>query len=84
MTLHLRPDVSTAHTENGLVLLDERTGRYWQLNPSGACTFTSLIDGGTEHAIQALVERFGISVDQASADVAALEDALRQAGLVTA
>ncbi|HEV7451226.1 MAG TPA: hypothetical protein VGO16_07530 [Pseudonocardiaceae bacterium] len=32
MTLQLRADVSTADTDDGLVLLDERAGRYWQLN----------------------------------------------------
>lgn len=32
MPLRLRPDIATANTDDGLILLDERTGRYWQLS----------------------------------------------------
>ncbi|MBB4929974.1 hypothetical protein F4561_000794 [Lipingzhangella halophila] len=31
MPLTLRPDVSTVPTDDGMVLLDERAGRYYQL-----------------------------------------------------
>lgn len=36
MLLRLRPDVSVTSTAAGIVLLDERSGRYWQLNRSGS------------------------------------------------
>jgi hypothetical protein len=34
MTMQLRADLFTAYTNDGMVLLDERAGRYWQLNPT--------------------------------------------------
>ncbi len=47
MTLTLKPDVTATDTEDGLVLLDQRSGRYWQLNRSGATTLRLLLDGHT-------------------------------------
>ncbi len=47
MTLALKPDVTATDTEDGLVLLDQRSGRYWQLNRSGATTLRLLLDGHT-------------------------------------
>ncbi|WTW32198.1 lasso peptide biosynthesis PqqD family chaperone [Streptomyces purpurascens] len=41
----LRPDVTACATGDGMVLLDERTGRYWQLNSTGALAVTALLDG---------------------------------------
>jgi hypothetical protein len=45
MTMTLRPDISTTNTDDGMVLLDERTGRYFQLNPSGALILDALVNG---------------------------------------
>lgn len=84
MRLQFRSDVSTADTEYGTVPLDERSGRYWQLNATGALVVRKLIAGGTEsEAITALVEEFEVDESQAREDVVTLLAGLRSAGLVT-
>jgi hypothetical protein len=49
MALRLRSEVTATDTEDGLVLLDERSGRYFQLNQSGT-TVLRLLLGGHTHA----------------------------------
>jgi hypothetical protein len=84
MTLQLRADVTTADTDDGTVLLDERAGRYWQLNPTGALVLQLLLDGVAPHQVaQTLADRHAVSTELAAADVAALLERLRTAGLVT-
>lgn len=84
MTVQLRVDVSTADTGDGAVLLDERAGRYWQLNLTGAAVLRLLLEGTAVHQIaQILADRYPVSPEQAAADVAALLERLRVAGLVT-
>jgi hypothetical protein len=84
MTLHLRADVTTTDTDDGMVLLDERLGRYWQLNLTGAFVVQLLLDGATVHQVgQILAERYPVSIEQAFADVTALLARLRTARLVT-
>jgi len=83
MTVRLRTEVSTADTDDGLVLLDERAGRYWQLNPTGALVLRLLLDGVTpQRAAQTLADRHPVSTEQAAADVAALLERLHTAGLI--
>jgi hypothetical protein len=83
MTVRLRADVSTADTDEGLVLLDERAGRYWQLNPTGALVLRLLLEGMNPHqTAQILADRHPVSIEQAAADVAALLERLHTAGLV--
>ncbi|MGH3972875.1 MAG: lasso peptide biosynthesis PqqD family chaperone [Pseudonocardiaceae bacterium] len=83
MTVQLRADVSTVDTDDGVVLLDERAGRYWQLNPTGALVLRLLLDGAAPHqAAQTLADRHTVSMEQAAADVTALLERLRTAGLV--
>ncbi|MBV8543037.1 MAG: lasso peptide biosynthesis PqqD family chaperone [Pseudonocardiales bacterium] len=82
--MRLRTDVSTADTDDGAVLLDERAGRYWQLNPTGALVLRLLLEGTAPHRVaQALAERHTVGTERAAADVAALLRHLRTAGLVT-
>jgi Coenzyme PQQ synthesis protein D (PqqD) len=84
MGLQFRSDVSTADTEYGTVLLDERSGCYWQLNPTGVLVVRTLLAGGTPtQAVTALTEEFDVDKPQAMQDVTALVDQLRSAGLVT-
>ena len=84
MSLTLRHGVSTATTDDGIVLLNEKSGRYWQLNQSGSTTLRSLLDGNSPaQAAQNLANTYGIPVAQAAADVDALLIALRTATLVT-
>ncbi|MFF3286402.1 lasso peptide biosynthesis PqqD family chaperone [Streptomyces sp. NPDC003023] len=82
MALRFGADVSTAETDYGTVLLDERSGTYWELNPSGTVVIKTLLNGGDEAAaIDALVGEFDIDRDQAANDVAALVQDLRTTGL---
>ena len=83
MTLNLRDGVSAADTDYGIALLDEDSGEYWNLNPTGALVLRTLLQGGTStDAAQALVERYDIDADSASRDVQDLLDGLYSAGLV--
>jgi len=84
VTVRLQADVSTVDTDDGMVLLDERAGRYWQLNRTGAVVLRLLLDGATSGEVgQALAERQPVNIEQAGADVADLVQRLRAAGLVT-
>ncbi|TDD08604.1 lasso peptide biosynthesis PqqD family chaperone [Saccharopolyspora karakumensis] len=81
--MQLSTHVSTTETEYGTVLLDERSGQYWQLNPTGALVARTLLSGGGEEdAITALAAEFDVDRDQAARDVAALLSELHDCGLV--
>ncbi|MEH1166909.1 lasso peptide biosynthesis PqqD family chaperone [Micromonospora sp. CPCC 205539] len=83
MTIALAPEVTSAETSNGLVLLDQRSGRYWQLNGTGAVTVRMLLDGRTPDGVAAaLRERFPDSARRVEADVNSLVGALLDARLV--
>ncbi|MEH6376421.1 lasso peptide biosynthesis PqqD family chaperone [Streptomyces sp. KLMMK] len=83
MNLTLRRDVSATDTEDGMVLLDEQSGSYWQLNSTAALILRSLLDGTPEQAAQVLTERYpAVSAERAATDVAALIDSLSTARLV--
>lgn len=84
MTVRLRADVSTADTDDGVVLLDERSGRYWQFNPTGGLVLRLLLEGASARRVaQTLADRHAVSIEQAAADVAALLQRLHTAGLVS-
>lgn len=77
------PDLSTTDTEDGMVLLNERTGRYWTLNATGATVVRLLIAGETaEDAISRLSERYPSARARIADDVAALLRSLRDAEVV--
>ncbi|MEU7741381.1 lasso peptide biosynthesis PqqD family chaperone [Nonomuraea sp. NPDC049158] len=84
MPFSLRGDVSAAHSTDGLVLLDERAGRYWQLNATATLVLRALLCGASpgEVARRLTGDHPGLSVEQADRDVADLLTALRRAGLV--
>ncbi|ANP50159.1 hypothetical protein J2Z21_001128 [Streptomyces griseochromogenes] len=83
MTLRLHDHVSTTETEYGVVALDQRTGRYWQLTASAAVVVTALARGATaEEAAKALTDRYDVDAERARGDVEALIGSLRSAGLV--
>lgn len=67
-----------------MVLLDERAGRYWQLNRSGALVVQTLLDGDTPgHAARRLAATGPVSHERATADVTALLAHLAKERLVT-
>ncbi|GAA3347152.1 hypothetical protein GCM10020358_60820 [Amorphoplanes nipponensis] len=85
MSTVINESVSIAETDHGVVLLDERTGRYWQLNRSGAVVLRELLAGRTPRdAGAALAGAFPVSPEQAEADAHALLGRLREAGLLAA
>jgi hypothetical protein len=83
MTLKLRNGVSSADTDYGIVLLDEDSGEYWNLNPTAAVALRTLLHGGNRtQAAQELTEQFAVDADTANHDVEDLVDGLQSAGLV--
>jgi hypothetical protein len=81
--LKLRNGVSTADTEYGTTLLDEHSGEYWNLNPTGALILRTLLGGGTpEQAVRALTADYEVSEEAARRDVTELVGGLRSARLV--
>jgi hypothetical protein len=83
MTLKLRDGVSAADTDYGIALLDEDSGEYWNLNPTGALALRTLLDGGTPaQAVQELTEEYAVDAATATRDVEDLVGGLRSAGLV--
>ncbi|WP_326686305.1 MULTISPECIES: lasso peptide biosynthesis PqqD family chaperone [unclassified Streptomyces] len=84
MTYALPPDVIATRTEDGMVLLQETTGRYWMLNGTGAAVVQLLTEGKTVPAIVAeLGTHFGQDPERVAADVRALLEQLGRARLVT-
>jgi hypothetical protein len=83
MTMRLRAGVSSAETDYGIMLLDEDSGRYWNLNPTAAVVLRTLLDGGTpDQAAGEISERYAVEAATAGRDVRELLDGLRAAGLV--
>jgi hypothetical protein len=84
MPLRFGADISTAETDYGTVLLDERAGIYWELNPTATLVVRTLLDGGEEaDAVAALVREFDIDETHALRDVEALVRQLRGSGLAS-
>ncbi|MFD7236398.1 lasso peptide biosynthesis PqqD family chaperone [Streptomyces syringium] len=84
MSLTLRHDVCATDTEDGMVLLDEVTGRYWQLNGTAALILRTLLGGAAlPDAACGLREAYPqLTVERARSDTAALIRALSEARLV--
>jgi len=83
MTLKLRDGVSAADTDDGMALLDEDSGQYWNLNPTAALALRTLLDGGTAaQAVQELTRQYAVDADSAGQDVEDLVGELHSAGLV--
>jgi hypothetical protein len=81
--MRLRDGVSSADTEYGIMLLDESSGQYWNLNPTAAVILRTLLDGGTPaEAVRQVTEQYAVDADTADRDVRELVDRLRSAGLV--
>jgi Coenzyme PQQ synthesis protein D (PqqD) len=83
MPLRLRDGVSAADTDYGITLLDEDSGQYWNLNPTGALVLRTLMDGGSsDQAVQHLTEQYDVDPETARRDVDDLLGGLHSAGLV--
>lgn len=83
MTPKLRDGVFLAETEDGMALLDEDSGQYWNLNPTGALVLRRLLDGGTPaQAAEELAKDYDIDIDSAHRDVQELVGGLEAAKLL--
>jgi hypothetical protein len=83
MTFKLRHGVAMADTDYGAVLLDEDSGQYWNLNPSGALILRTLLDGGSlTEAARQLTGAYEVAAETAHRDVEDLVGEFRSAGLV--
>ncbi|MFI9723909.1 lasso peptide biosynthesis PqqD family chaperone [Streptomyces sp. NPDC052396] len=80
----LHADVNACITDDGMVLLDERNGRYWQLNGTGALVIQALLDGATpEQIAERLAATRPVTREQATADVTAVIEHLTRERLVS-
>ncbi|GAA3434224.1 lasso peptide biosynthesis PqqD family chaperone [Kutzneria kofuensis] len=83
MPLRLHPDVAHTATDDGAVLLDQNTGRYWQLNATGSGILDAVLGGrAVDQVVADLAARHAVEPDRVRRDVTGLLDRLRTAGLV--
>ncbi len=81
--LRLRQGIAYAETDYGAALLDERSGRYWSLNPTGTVALRVLLGGGgPTDAAAAVTDTYDVDATTADREVRALLTDLRAAGLV--
>ncbi|SDD36247.1 lasso peptide biosynthesis PqqD family chaperone [Actinokineospora iranica] len=84
MSVSLRAEVSMATSALGAVLLDERTGKYWQLNRSGKQVLETLLAGGTlPDVVAAVTSVYRADPDTVAADAEDLVAHLLSSGLIT-
>lgn len=83
--IRLHADVSFSDCNRGAVLLDERTGLYWMLNPSGTLVLRVLVSGGSSvEAAAALSEEYEVDAARARDHVQAMVESLLVAGVAVA
>lgn len=81
--MHLHPDTALTDTPDGSVLLNQRTGSYWQVNRTGTHTLGRLLAGETPDQIAAdLAARYDIDASRVRDDIASMTESLLAAGLV--
>ncbi|MFJ9693231.1 lasso peptide biosynthesis PqqD family chaperone [Kitasatospora sp. NPDC101183] len=85
MTLRLTAHTVSTDTDDGAVLLSQRTGAYWQLNQTGAYALQRLFEGRTvDQVAEEFSAHFGIAAAEARQDLAEMTERLRSSGLVEA
>ncbi|MEU6073914.1 lasso peptide biosynthesis PqqD family chaperone [Micromonospora sp. NPDC047074] len=71
--------LSRVETNYGEVVLDEERGQYWHLNPTASLVVSIVSAGGSvDDAVEAILSRYDVSVDQARADVHKVVQQLRE------
>lgn len=79
----LADEHSLARTDYGVVLLNEATGKFWNLNPSGALVLDALLTTGTvESAAAAVRQEFAVDSATAAADAEEVLRTLLAAGIL--
>ncbi|MGC9500004.1 lasso peptide biosynthesis PqqD family chaperone [Streptomyces sp. WG7] len=83
MNPQLCDHVSLVHTEYGSVLLDEKSGMYFQLNETATIVAEGLADRSSLESIaQRIAQEYDVDEGQAREDVAVLVRTLRDRNLV--
>ncbi|APU13607.1 MULTISPECIES: lasso peptide biosynthesis PqqD family chaperone [Actinoalloteichus] len=83
MTFTLTPDVSMTDVGNGMVLLDERGGRYFQLNETGAVVLRRILAGvAVDEVVAELCAQHPGAAGRVAADVSGIIDSLCAAKVV--
>jgi hypothetical protein len=83
VTIKISKSVILTETDDGMVLLDQRIGRYWQLNSTGAVVLRTLDQGGTvQQAITELTTERPEASERIESDVRTFLETLRQAGVI--
>ena len=83
--MKLRGGVFMAEVDYGAALLDEDSGQYWNLNPTGVLILETMLAGGTaDEAARALAAEYDVEPETAVRDVEELVEGLSSAGLVVA
>lgn len=80
MTYTPAPGIVATDLGDELILLDPARGEMFSLNATGRCVWLAL-ERGVEAAVDALVDGYDVTRDQAGAEARALVDALLEAGL---
>jgi hypothetical protein len=81
----IRPsnNVNFRMTDDGGVVLDTTTGRFYGLNPTAATVWSSLADGGgVDDAVDAMLAAFAIDEATARKDTMQVVDQFRMRGLL--
>ena len=78
------PEVACTETDYGIVLLDKRSGKYWNLNTTGALVWRSILEtGGLDHAVSTLLRDYNVEHETVIADVHNVAAKLTEAGVIT-
>jgi hypothetical protein len=81
--LRLHDGTAWREVEGAVVVLHLGSSTYFEMNPSGAALWPLLAAGATRKALSdELIARYGISEDQAAADVEAFVTACREHDLL--
>lgn len=78
--MELRQGVSFTQTRYGGVLLDEKEGVFWRLNPTAAAVISAITSGA--EPVTAVAAAFDVTTDDAAADIDELIAELRSGRLL--
>ncbi|MBW4719984.1 lasso peptide biosynthesis PqqD family chaperone [Saccharothrix sp. SC076] len=82
--LRLHRDALSAETDDGVVLLNQRSGHYWQLNQSGVDTLRRLLAGqSADDVAKDFAAAYEIDPARAHQDITAMTDRLLAAGFLS-
>ncbi|GAA1669551.1 lasso peptide biosynthesis PqqD family chaperone [Kribbella sp. NPDC056951] len=83
MTYTLAPGMSWTDTDEGMVLLNEKSGSYLTLNRTGATVLHGILDGKSpDELITTLQASYPDASERIAADVGQLMTSFQQAGVL--